>query len=637
MRRLLALAVGAAALAVFTSPAHAAGRGSIEHVEAAADGEVAMLFSVPGQGSARAPDPASVVVEVDDRRVDARVSPVRHGEIERNVVLALDVSQSMRGQRFVAAKQSAMTYLRHAPTDVSVGLLTFADSVTVVSSPTRDHQALADDIGRLALAKGTRLYDGVLEAITQAGDVGSRQVVVLSDGADTTRTSLRDVITRAEESGTTVNVVSLQQSRADEARLRRITDATGGRVLPADDSSALRSVFAAEADALANQVQVEFTSPTSGETTVAVSLEVDGQTYRDTTFTRLDTPVEPAAQVQGPAPARSKAPVLAVDDQLMYVGVGAIGLALAVVVIAVFGGGRKARQSMTEQHLAHYAAGVRQQGSGTSHTRGQVSIRDSVVSVAERVVRKGDFETRLAAKLGASGITLTPAEWLLMHAGVAVVASLVGLLLTGGPVGIIVFLLVGAAAPWLYLALKRSRRVRAFNSQLADTLQLMAGGLSAGLSLPQSVDTVVREGAEPMAGELRRALVEQRLGVEIEDALEGVGDRMESKDFAWVVMAIRIQREVGGNLAELLNTVSVTLRERDYLRRQVMTLSAEGRLSAWILGGLPPVFVAYLAMARPEYLRPLVTTPVGWAMSGMAVLMLTVGAFWLAKTVKVEV
>ena len=116
----------------------------------------------------------------------------------------------------------------------------------------------------------------------------------------------------------------------------------------------------------------------------------------------------------------------------------------------------------------------------------------------------------------------------------------------------------------------------------------MAGSLSAGLSLAQSVDTVVREGPSRSASEFRRALVEARLGVEIEDALEGVAERMESVDFEWVVMAIRIQREVGGNLSELLNNVAATIREREYLERQVSALSAEGRLSVWILGGLPP-------------------------------------------------
>ncbi len=131
----------------------------------------------------------------------------------------------------------------------------------------------------------------------------------------------------------------------------------------------------------------------------------------------------------------------------------------------------------------------------------------------------------------------------------------------------------------------------------------MAGGLQAGLSLPQAVDSVVREGNEPMAGELRRALVEQRLGVDITDALEGVGQRMDSEDFGWIVMAIRIQREVGGNLAEILHTVADTLREREYLRRQVRALSAEGRLSGYILAGLPPLIFVYMMFANREYVE----------------------------------
>ena len=132
-------------------------------------------------------------------------------------------------------------------------------------------------------------------------------------------------------------------------------------------------------------------------------------------------------------------------------------------------------------------------------------------------------------------------------------------------------------------------------------------------------------------------LVEARLGVQLEEALAGVSERMQSKDFSWVVMAIRIQREVGGNLAELLNNVSATLREREYLRRQVNTLSAEGRLSAWILGGLPPVFVLYLVLTKPGYVNPLFTTPIGLAMLGAAVVLLSVGCLWMSKVVKVDV
>ena len=168
--------------------------------------------------------------------------------------------------------------------------------------------------------------------------------------------------------------------------------------------------------------------------------------------------------------------------------------------------------------------------------------------------------------------------------------------------------------PWVYLKFRHSRRLNKFNAQLAETLGLMAGGLQAGLSLPQAIDSVVREGTEPMAGELRRALVEQRLGVDITDALEGVGQRMDSEDFDWIVMAIRIQREVGGNLAEILHTVSETLREREYLRRQVKALSAEGRLSGYILTGLPPLIGLYMMIVNPDYIALLYTTLPGFVL-----------------------
>ena len=159
------------------------------------------------------------------------------------------------------------------------------------------------------------------------------------------------------------------------------------------------------------------------------------------------------------------------------------------------------------------------------------------------------------------------------------------------------------------LGLKRSRRRKAFSTGLPDTLQLMAGSLTAGLSLAQSIDTIVNEGVEPIASEFRRVLVETRLGVSLETALEGVAERFDSKDFAWVVMAINIQRRVGGNLAELLDTVAATIREREYMRRQVAALAAEGKLSAFVLGGLPPLFFIYLLLTKYDYVSVLCQPP----------------------------
>jgi len=165
----------------------------------------------------------------------------------------------------------------------------------------------------------------------------------------------------------------------------------------------------------------------------------------------------------------------------------------------------------------------------------------------------------------------------------------------------------------------------------------MSGALSAGLSLAQSVDTVVREGPEPIASEFKRVLVETRIGIELEDAFEGVAERFESKDFAWVVMAIRIQRQVGGNLAELLTTVSATMREREYLRRQVQTLAAEGKLSAFVLCALPPGFGVFITLTQPEYLDPLFQDAIGIGILVAGALWLSLGVFWMSRLVKVEV
>ena len=171
-----------------------------------------------------------------------------------------------------------------------------------------------------------------------------------------------------------------------------------------------------------------------------------------------------------------------------------------------------------------------------------------------------------------------------------------------------------SSAPGSTWGSARPRRRKKFNAALPDTLQLMSGSLAAGLSLAQSIDTIVREGTEPVATEFKRVLVETRLGVPLEVALEGVADRFDSKDFAWVVMAINIQRQVGGNLAELLDTVAATMREREYLRRQVASLSAEGRMSAMVLSVLPPGFLLYLLVAQRDYVMPLFTDVRGLAM-----------------------
>jgi tight adherence protein B len=321
----------------------------------------------------------------------------------------------------------------------------------------------------------------------------------------------------------------------------------------------------------------------------------------------------------------------------VWVAIACVAGAIFTVVAVLLVGGRKDNRPTLEDHFNSYGPG----GTVPAH-REETAARESIADQARVVAKKAlennrGLEAAIAARLEAAGMSLKAPEWLILHGAIALLAGFIGLLLgSGNPIVIVLFLAFGAVGPWLYLGMKRDRRIKAFNSGLADTLQLMSGSLSAGLSLQQSLDTVVREGVDPIAGEFRRAIVEARIGVEIEDALDGIASRMGSKDFSWVVMAIRIQRKVGGNLAELLLTVAATLREREYLRRHVKALSAEGRLSCWILGGLPPGFMAYLALTKPTYMHPMFTTSLGLIMIVGIVVLLSVGIFWMSKVVKVE-
>jgi tight adherence protein B len=317
----------------------------------------------------------------------------------------------------------------------------------------------------------------------------------------------------------------------------------------------------------------------------------------------------------------------------LWAGLCALGLGLlGVLTMAI----PKPREMSAEEAVQLYASG--RAGSGVPHAEQTDQLATAKSAAAELLKRNRSLEMRINARLEAAGSPMNASEWLLLHVGITLLAGFVGTVLGGGKVFIgILFLLAGAFLPWMYLGIKRSRRRKAFGRNLPDTLQLMSGSLTAGLSLAQSIDTIVNEGTEPIASEFRRVLVETRLGVSLETALEGVGERFDSKDFGWVVMAINIQRKVGGNLAELLDTVAHTIREREYMRRQVAALAAEGKLSAFVLGGLPPLFFIYLLLTRYDYVSVLFSRPLGWLMLGGSVVILAVGAFWMSRIVKVEV
>jgi tight adherence protein B len=256
-------------------------------------------------------------------------------------------------------------------------------------------------------------------------------------------------------------------------------------------------------------------------------------------------------------------------------------------------------------------------------------------AAVEKVLAKRGRLAEGAAALERAGMTMRLPDFVLVVGLATVAGGVLGFALGG----LLPALLLAAAAPLgakLLVKFRAGRRQAAFADQLDDSLQLMAGSLRAGHSLLRAVDSVSQEAAAPMSEEFSRIVNETRVGRDLNDALDEVAARMGSDDFVWVAQAIAIHREVGGNLAEVLDAVGHTIRERNAIRRQVKALSAEGKLSAVVLMALPFGVTAFISMSNPAYIGRFTESLTGYAMLGVACLMLVVGGLWLKKTVAIK-
>jgi tight adherence protein B len=271
-------------------------------------------------------------------------------------------------------------------------------------------------------------------------------------------------------------------------------------------------------------------------------------------------------------------------------------------------------------------------GDQVAETRLVQDMADLTGRLAERV----GLLNRVEEKLEQADLPIRPTEAIFFYL-VAVFVVFLGSLLLGGPGPALVLTMLTAVGPLLWLELSRKRRLRKFETQLPDVLNLFAGSMRAGFSFAQALEAVAEEAPEPSRRELQRCFTESRLGRDIEDSLEDSANRMQSVDLLWAVMAIRIQREVGGNLAELLDTVAHTMTERERLKHEILALTAEGRLSAWILGIFPPGFAIVLYLIQPSYMKVLFQNGIGVVAVIVSAVMAVFGFFWLRKMMAIEV
>jgi tight adherence protein B len=211
---------------------------------------------------------------------------------------------------------------------------------------------------------------------------------------------------------------------------------------------------------------------------------------------------------------------------------------------------------------------------------------------------------------------------------VGIVSGSAGLVLLGG--------LGGFTLPWVWLRRMARRRIRAFEGQLADVLMAMSSSLKVGLTFSHSMAAIVDDGQAPAAEEFERVLKETELGRPMEHALAAMADRIRSDDLRFVLMSVAIQREVGGSLANLFQTVSETVRERQQFRLKVRALTAMGRFSAYILVAMPFLIVAIISLLSPGYMHPLFATSAGRVLIVVALVLMTIGALFLKKIVSIK-
>src|SRR5204862_1020528 len=311
-----------------------------------------------------------------------------------------------------------------------------------------------------------------------------------------------------------------------------------------------------------------------------------------------------------------------------------VGMVAFLLAWCLLGSAARARKDREVEARMRAVISPSSQPVATGATQPQAGtgwIPENVTAFGKRFAESRGFSDRLDAELEAAGVSLRSGEFVVASAAGALLFGILGAALLRNALLALIVAGVGAAFPTLLLRSALGKRAEHLREQLPDVLTILASSLRAGHSFLQSLDTVAKEIAHPAAAEFQRVVAEIRLGRPAEDALEALAQRVGSPDFMWAVLAVNIQREVGGNLAEILDTVADTLRERAMLRRQIKVLTAEGRLSAWVLALLPVAIGLYMAAVNPSYIGLLVTTTIGLVMLGTAIVLMFLGILWMRK------
>lgn len=318
-------------------------------------------------------------------------------------------------------------------------------------------------------------------------------------------------------------------------------------------------------------------------------------------------------------------------NTFLLIGGVVILSSILLLAIGLSGGGKPAGQELVEERLGDSGRKTKRR------ERRKKEDRESPIGAAVgRAVAGRGFAQNLATQIARANLKWTVGEFLVMTALLASAAGLIFFVVKRivlVPVGAI----AGFFAPRIYLGIRKNKRLKDFNDQLGDALNLMVNSLRAGYSTMQAMEVISNEMPSPISEEFGRVVLELQLGVPFDTAMANLMRRMPSPDMDLVVTAMSVQREVGGNLAEVLDAISFTIRERVRIKGEIKAMTAQGRITGYVVTGIPFALATFIYMVNPEFMGTLFTEPCGWLMIGISLVLIVLGYVVINKIVSIEV
>ncbi len=581
---------------------------------------------------------SDVTLTVDGAAVSIdEVTTANAAGMSGEVVFVLDTRNELSGgDHFGTMTRTVAAEILALPENVRVGVVAASDSAITVSELSRDHRSVAREVERLEMSSGARLYNALDRAAALFGDdapTGYRTVVVVSGGADMGST-IEATTARTALIRRGVQLLSVTADGGD-AGVTGMVPQLGGVNVAAADAVGLGDALTDLSAAASDRLLVSFGGSTDLTDRVGATVSLAGSTIDFSYPGGVDSyrligldPIDPVEETGIPFFRSEQGKMVAIGLVFLAIGLG------VYAVGSIFAMGETSLEGLINRYSGEGdAAALSDEESAIVQT----ALVKRAVELSESFAEDRGFLVKVEGMLERAKLPLRAGEAMSIFAGGSLFAAVVGFFLIGGFIGGLILMAIVAFGMVGTVNFLARRRIRKFEQQLPDTLQLLAGTLRAGYSLPQGVEAVSHEIADPMGYELRRVMTEARLGRELEDSMAATAERLDSPDFAWAVMAIAIQREVGGNLNELLMTVADTMIARERLKGEVSALTAEGKMSAILLGGLPPALGMVMWVMNPQYINVLFEEFLGNVFLGLGVVSSLIGFAWMKKVMTIDV